>query len=185
LATSEKATTWPMKAGQAKKKTVSELADKLQRSKMAVVTDYRGMQMPEISNLRGQLRKIDTEYHVVKNTLVGIAGHQVGIDALKPVLSGTTAIAFVFGDIAAPAKLLADVARTSKFLKIKAAMLQGRLVGGDQLMVIVNLPPRPVLQAQFLGALQGPSASVVGMVGSPLQGFLAVLQARATKLEAS
>ncbi len=185
MATQEKAATWPLKAGQTKKKKVGDLADKLSRSKMAIVTDYRGMQMPEISELRGQLRKIDTEFHVVKNTLVGIAGAQVGVEVLKPVLSGTTAIAFVFGDISAPAKLLSDFARSSKFLKIKAAMLQGSLVAAEQLIMVANLPPRPVLQAQFLGALQGPSASVVGVLGSPMQGLLAVLQARAAKLEAS
>jgi large subunit ribosomal protein L10 len=168
-----------------KQKKVGDLAAKLKKSQMAVVTDYRGMKMVEISDLRGQLRKLDTEFHVVKNTLVRIAGHDTAFAALDPVLTGTSAVAFVFGDIQAAAKLLTDAARTSKFLKIKAALLQGRLVPGEQLTMVANLPPRPVLQAQFLGALQGPSASLVGVLSSPMQGLLAVLQARAQQIEAS
>ncbi len=186
MATEEKsARSWQPKASAAKGKKVTDLSDKLKRSQMAVVTDYRGMKMAEISDLRGQLRKVHTEFHIVKNTLVGIAGAQSGIDALQPVLSGTTAIAFCFGDVTAPAKTLNDFARVSKFLKIRGALLQGRLVAADQLAAIANLPARPVLQAQFLGALQGPAANLVGMLSSPMQGLLGVLQARAQQLEAS
>jgi large subunit ribosomal protein L10 len=168
-----------------KQKKVSDLAAKLQKSQMAVVADYRGMKMVEIADLRGQLRKIDTEFHVVKNTLVRIAAAGSAYSALEPVLTGTSAIAFVFGDVQVSAKLLTDAARTSKFLKIKAALLQGQLVPAEQLTAVANLPPRPVLQAQFLGALQGPSASLVGVLSSPMQGLLAVLQARAQQIEAS
>lgn len=166
-----------------KQKRVSSLADKLKRSQMAVVADYRGMKMIEISNLRAQLRKVDSEFHVTKNTLLRIACTDTSSSVLSPILSGTTAVAFCFGDIAAPAKLLTDFARTSKSLKIKAALLQGQLLGGDQLSAIANLPARPVLQAQLLGALQGPSARLVGILSSPLQGMLGVLQARAEQLE--
>jgi large subunit ribosomal protein L10 len=166
-----------------KQKRVSSMSDKLKRSQLAVVTDYRGMKMIEISNLRAQLRKVDGEFHITKNTLLRIAGSDSGATALSPILSGTTAIAFCFGDVAAPAKLLTDFARTSKALKIKAALLQGQLVGGDQLLAIANLPARPVIQAQLLGALQGPCANLVGILSSPLQGMLGVLQARAEQLE--
>lgn len=169
----------------AKQKTVGSLTDKLKKSQMAVITDYRGMKMPEISDLRGQLRKLDTEYHVTKNTLLRIAGGSAGFKALEPTLTGTTAVALVFGDIQAPAKLLVDFARTSKFLKIRAALLQGQLVAGEQLTAVANLPARPVLQSQFLGAVQGPMANVIGTFNGPLQGFLGVLQARAEKLGSS
>ena len=168
-----------------KQKRVADLSGKLQRSTMAVVADYRGMKMAEISDLRGQLRKADAEFHVVKNTLLRIAGTQSGLAALEPVLSGTSAIAFCFGEVQAPAKLLTNFARTSKFLKIRAAMLQGQLVPAEQLTAVANLPARPVLQAQLLGALQGPCANLVGVLSSPMQGLLAVLQARAQQLEAS
>lgn len=166
-----------------KRKKVSDLSGKLAKSQMTVVTDYRGMKMPEISDLRGQLRKVDTEFHVVKNTLVRLAGAGTAFSALDATLSGTSAVAFCFGDVQASAKLLTDAARTSKFLKIKAALLQGQMIAADQLIVVANLPTRPVLQAQLLGALQGPCASVVGVLNGPLQGFLGVLQARATQLE--
>jgi large subunit ribosomal protein L10 len=179
------ATSNPNKKGTpVKQKKVSDLTDKLNRANMAVVTDYRGMKMPEISDLRGQLRKVDTEYHVAKNTLVRIAGTESGKNTLDSMLSGTTAIAFCFGDIQAPAKLLTDFANTSKFLKIRVALLQGQLLQPQQLTAVANLPALPVLKAQFLGALQGPSANVVGTLNGPLQGFLGVLQARADKIAA-
>ena len=149
---------------------------------MAVVAEYRGMTMPEIADLRGQLRKANTEFHVVKNTLTRIAGKEAGVGDLESVLKGPTALAFCFGEVTRAAKILTDFARTSKFLKIRAALLQGRLVQGEQLTVVANLPPRPVIQAQLLGALQGPSANVVGVLGGPLQSLLAVLQARAQQL---
>lgn len=170
------------KVSPVKAKKVADLAEKLAKAHMAVVTDYRGMKMAEISDLRSQLRKVDTEFHVTKNTFVRLAGTQTGHDSLARALAGTTAIAFCFGDVAAPAKILADFARTSKTFAIRAALLQGQLVPADRLMAIANLPARPVLQAQFLGALQGPMAGLVGVLSSPMQGLLAVLQARAAQL---
>lgn len=168
-----------------KQQKVGSLTDKLKRSQMAVVADYRGMKMTEISDLRAQLRKLNTEFHVTKNTLLRIAGDSSGFGALGPSLSGTTAIAFCFGEAQAPAKLLIDFARSSKFLKIRSALLQGQIVSGDKLITVANLPARPVLQSQLLGALQGPTANVVGILNSPLQGLLAVLQARAQQMGGS
>lgn len=166
-----------------KQKRVSSLSDLLKRSQLAVVTDYRGMKMIEISTLRAQLRKVDSEFHVTKNTLLRIAGGDATAAQLMPVLAGTTAIAFCFGDIAAPAKLLTDFTRTSKTLKIKAALLSGKLVGADQLTAIASLPARPVLQAQLMGALQGPLANAVGILNAPLQSMVGVLQARVEQME--
>ena len=168
-----------------KQKKVSSLSDKIARSQLTVVADYRGMKMVEISDLRAQMRKASAEFHVVKNTLVRIAGAESAFSALNDTLTGTSAVAFAFGDVQAPAKLLTDAARTSKFLKIKAALLQGQVVAPDQLMMVANLPPRPVLLSQVLSAMQGPSANLVGILSSPMQGLLAVMQARATQLEAS
>ncbi len=168
-----------------KRQKVVDLSGKLQKSQMTVVADYRGMKMPEISDLRGRLRKLNTEFHVVKNTLVRIAGADSAFSALESVLTGTSAVAFCFGDVQASAKMLTDAARTSKFLKIKAALLQGQVIAAEQLLTVANLPPRPVLQAQFLGTLQGPSASLVGVLNAPLQGLLGIMQARVQQLEVS
>ena len=168
-----------------KQKRVVVLSEKIKQAQMAVIADYRGMKMAELSDLRIQLRKQNTEFHIVKNTLVRIASAGVGEAALGQNLSGTTAMAFCFGDVAASAKALSDFARVSKFLKIRGAMLQGRLLGPEQLTFVANLPPKPVLQAQLLGALQGPSASLVGVLSNPLQSLVAVMQARAQQLGAS
>ena len=168
-----------------KQKKVAVLAEKLKRTTMTVITDYRGMKMPEISDLRSRLRKVDTEYHVTKNSLARIAGTDSGLAALDASLTGTTAMALCFGEVTASAKLLTDFARTSKFFKIRAALLQGQVLAAEQLLVVANLPGLPVLQAQFLGALQGPSANLVGILSSPMQGLMAVLQARSEQLAGS
>ena len=168
-----------------KQKRVTTLSDQLKRAEMAIVTDYRGMKMAELSDLRIQLRKNNSEFHVVKNTLVRIAEVESGVSGLESELSGTTAIAFCYGDVAATAKLLTDFARTSKFLKIRSALLQGQLIPSSQLQVVANLPAKPVLQAQLLGALQGPSANLLAVLSSPMQGLLAIMQARTAQLETS
>lgn len=93
-----------------KQKRVTTLSDQLKRAEMAIVTDYRGMKMAELSDLRIQLRKNNSEFHVVKNTLVRIAEVESGVSGLESELSGTTAIAFCYGDVAATAKLLTDFA---------------------------------------------------------------------------
>jgi large subunit ribosomal protein L10 len=168
-----------------KQKRVGVLSEKIKKAEMAVIADYRGMKMAELSDLRIQLRKKDTEFHIVKNTLVRIASAAVGVAALGQDLSGTTAIAFCFGDVAASAKALSDFARVSKALKIRGALLQGRMIAPQQLAMVADLPPKPVLQAQLLGALQGPSAGLIGILSNPLQSLVAVLQARAQQLGAS
>lgn len=175
---------WQPKVGGNRSRRVGDLTDKLSRSQMTVVADYRGMKMAELSELRRQLRANNTEFHIVKNTLVGIAGSKAGIDVLSPVLSGTTAVAFCYGDVTAPAKVLNDYARTSKFLKIKGTLLQGQLLSPDQLGAVANLPSKEVLRSQLLGALQGPAANLVGVLNSALQSFVGVLQARAQQMGA-
>jgi large subunit ribosomal protein L10 len=168
-----------------KRQKVADLAAKLERSKMTVVTDYRGMDVPEISDLRSQLRQVDTEYHVTKNTLARLAVAQSGMEALDEAITGTTAVALSFGEVTAPAKILTDFARASRFLKIRAALLQGQVLSADQLLTVANLPGRPMLQAQFLGALQSPAANLLGTLNGPMQGLLGVLRARSEQLAAS
>jgi len=157
----------------------------LGRASMAVMADYRGMTMAEMADLRGHLRKAQTEFHVVKNTLTALAGQQAGLPALASVLSGPTAIAFCYGDVQTAAKILTDYARSAKAFKIRAALLQGRIVSANDVATVASLPPREVLIAQLLGALQGPHAGAVRVLGGPLQGFLSVLRARAQQLGAA
>ena len=168
-----------------KQKRVGGLSEKIKKSQMSVIADYRGMRMAELSDLRIQLRRADAEFHIVKNTLVRIASAGAGEAILGQDLSGTTAIAFCFGDVTASAKALSDFARTSKFLKIRGALLQGRMLAPQQLAAVANLPAKPVLQAQLLGALQGPTANLVGILSNPLQSLVGVLQARSAQLGAN
>ncbi len=164
---------------------MSQLAAMLARASMAVIADYRGMTVAEMADLRGQLRKVQTEFHVVKNTLTARAGRQAGLPSLEDTLGGPTAIAFCYGDVQTAAKILTEYARSAKVFKIRAALLQGRLVSGDHVATVASLPPREVLIAQLLGALQGPHAGAVRVLSGPLQGFLSLLNARAQQLGAA
>src|SRR5262245_22917514 len=108
---------------------VSELTEKMQRAHMAVVTDYRGLTVREMSNLRRQLRQAQVDYTVAKNTLLRLAARNTGIEGADDLLDGPTAVAFCYEDIVAPAKTLTDFARTSRILNVRGALLEGRLIG--------------------------------------------------------
>ena len=99
-----------------KENTVKEIEEFLSGSTAAIVTDYRGMSVTEISQLRNQLKNAKVEYHVVKNTLASLAAERVGKEELKEFLKGPTAIAFSYGEVTEPSKIIVEYIRTSKTL---------------------------------------------------------------------
>lgn len=159
------------------------IAQKLRAAPAAIVTDYRGLNVTELGNLRGQLRPGGIEFRVVKNTLARIAAGRVGIEGLDQYLEGPTAIAFVGDDIATAAKVLADFARTSRILQVKGALFDGRVVGPDQVTRMASLEPKPVLQAQLAGTIQGPLAGFVGLLNGALASLAYTLEARAQQMQ--
>jgi ribosomal protein L10 len=110
---------------EAKQQIVQALREKLTNSKSVVLTDYRGLKVSEITQLRAELRKAGVEFRVVKNTITGFAIQGIGLEGLEAHLKGPTAIAFGIEDPVAPAKILADFAKTHKNLKIKAGVVEG------------------------------------------------------------
>lgn len=165
-----------------KEAAVAELQDLLERSNSVIVTDYRGLAVSDLTRLRGQLRDVDSEYHITKNTLTRIAARGAGIEGLDPALEGPTALAFSFGDPSAPAKVLSDFARTSRILTIRAGLLNKRLISGEDVSSLANLEPREVLLSKLLGGLNSPVASFVGVLNSTLSQIAYVLQARIDQL---
>ena len=166
-----------------KAEQVELLTEKLKKAKVAVLTDYRGLTVSQLQELRGRLRTGDVEYRVVKNTLTRRAADAAGVPALKAELEGPVAIAFGYDDLSTPAKLLNDFARTTRLkVDIKGGLVEGRVYSPDQVKQLADLPSREVLIAQLLGTLQSPVGQLVGIMETPLQQLLGVLDAYKTKL---
>jgi large subunit ribosomal protein L10 len=162
---------------------VELLTDKLKRARAAVLTDYRGLTVSQIQDLRGRLRSQAVEYRVVKNTLARRAAVEAGHDEFQELLKGPVAIAFGYEDISAPARLLAEFTRQTRLrLDIVGGLVEGRVMGPDQVRQTADLPSREVLLAQLLGTLQSPVAQLVATMEAPVQQLIGLLDAYKDKL---
>jgi large subunit ribosomal protein L10 len=154
---------------------VHELAELVERSKGAILTDYRGLTVSEITELRRRLRDTEAEYHVVKNTLFKRAFARGG--ALEPYLEGPTAIAFALTDPVAPTKVLLDFIREKRKASVKAGWIDGRVYDEPQLSELSKLPPREILIAQVVGGIQAPISGLVHTLQGVISNFVYTLQA--------
>jgi large subunit ribosomal protein L10 len=137
---------------------VEELAGKFRESSGAVLTEYRGLTVAQLSQLRGSL-KGNATFAVVKNTLTKIAVQEAGLgDQLAPLLSGPSAIAFVDGDVAQAAKGLLDFAKANPLLVIKGGVLDGKALTAAEVSKLADLEPREVLLAKLAGAMKASMA---------------------------
>jgi len=154
-----------------KKKVVAELQVKFNQAKLVIFTDYRGLTVDEMSDLRSQLKPMGAKYQVAKNTLTRLAIKEAGMDNLEEFTQGPNAIIFADEDLVGPAKLLFDFAKTHKKLEIKGGSLEGKVIDVEELRSLSKLPPREVLLAQ-----------VAGTMAAPMVGFATVLKANLTGL---
>ena len=169
-----------------KAEQVELLTEKLKKARVAVLTDYRGLTVSQMQELRSRFRTGDVEYRVVKNTLVRRAAEAAGVPALQSELEGPVAIAFGYEDLSLPAKLINEFVRTTRLkLDIKGGLVEGRVFSPDQVKQLADLPSRESLIAQLMGTLQSPVSQLVGIMQTPLQQLLGVLNAYKTKLEAA
>ena len=169
-----------------KERVVGELAERLKSSPTLIVADYRGLTMPQIDALRGQLLEHGARFAVVKNTLTKRAAEEAGVDTLLALLEGPTAIAFLEsdGDPVAVAKALSTAARETQVLVIRGGIMEGRPITEDDVQSLAKLPPAETLRAQLVGAIAAPMSTVVGLFNAPLRDLVGVLQARIEQLEA-
>jgi large subunit ribosomal protein L10 len=162
---------------------VAELTDKFSSSSGAVLTEYRGLTVKALKDLRRSLGD-DATYAVSKNTLTTIAARQAGVPGVEPLLSGPTAIAFIEGDAVAVAKGLRDFARANPLLIIKGGVLDGKSMTADEFRQLADLESREVLLAKAVGAMQGVLQNAVSLVAAPLAQtarLLAALEQAATE----
>jgi large subunit ribosomal protein L10 len=176
------ATEYTIEPANAKVEMVSELRELVGLTKAAILTDYRGLSVAELTELRKKLREVDAEYRVVKNTLFKLAaGDQMPVAEMSEHLTGPTAIGFAKGDPVAVAKILLDYAREHKAMTVKAGVMDGRILSTEQVEALSKTPPREVLLSQMLGSLQSPIAGFVGTLGGIISNFVFTLQAIADK----
>lgn len=139
-----------------KSQQVNEVADKLKESTCTIVADYRGLNVAQVTELRKQLREAGVEFQVIKNTLIRRATANVELSGLNEYLSGPTAIAFSKDDVVTPAKILTDFAKKNDKLEVKGGVVEGQVVGYDQIKALADLPSREGLLSMLLSVLQAP-----------------------------
>jgi len=169
---------------QKKVQIIDKLQEAFSKCSVGILTDYRGLSTPEVTILRCRLRESGVEYKVVKNTLARFAAQRAGRDDLVSCFEGPVAIAFGYGDITEPAKILADYIRTSKAsLSIEGGFLSDRLLTEDDVMTLSAVPSREILIARVVARMQSPISALVGCLGAPIRQIMGVLQARIQQLE--
>ena len=156
---------------------VDEVKGKLSSSSAALLTEYRGLKVGELAELRRALRAAGGEYKVYKNTLVRFAVRDLGIDIDEATLTGPTAITFVDGDAAAVAKALRDYSRTNANLVLKGGVLGSKALTAEETRALADLPSREVLLAQLAGALAAPLVQLAGLLEALPRNFAYGLQA--------
>jgi large subunit ribosomal protein L10 len=165
---------------EAKRQVVAELREQLSGSQALVVSEYRGLSVKELAEIRRALRRQGVSYRVVKNRLMRIAAADSVGEALTPLLSGPTAIAFG-SDGTATARAVLDATRPYKQVRITGAVLGRRAIDADGVTRLATLPSREVLLAQVAGAIAAPLALTAGLFDAPLRdvaGLVAALTDR-------
>jgi pyruvate dehydrogenase E2 component (dihydrolipoamide acetyltransferase) len=165
-----------------KSSAIDELVEKLQGAEIAVLTEYRGLSVSELQDLRGRLRPVGVEYVVAKNTLARFAAERTGRTTIVDDLVGPTAIAFG-SDPVATAKALQDFGRTNRIFVLKAALLGDRRIDPREVEQLATLPPADVLRGRVFGMIVSPLQSTVTVLSAPLASLARLLEARRAQLE--
>ena len=162
----------------AKSETIETFRSRLTGATAAVLTEYRGLTVLQLSELRRQLKVASAEYRVVKNRLAKIAVTGSPLDGLRPHLTGPTGVAFTRQDPVALAKVLATFVRAAPAFQVKIGVLDGQVLEPPALRAVADLPSKEALRGQLVGALQGPLAQLVGLLGGPHRALAYVLAER-------
>jgi large subunit ribosomal protein L10 len=162
---------------EAKRETIADLRAQLDASRTMIVSEYRGLKVKEIGEIRRALRKQNVSYRVVKNRLMRIAAQEnPAAAALSPLLVGPTAIAFG-GDESSTARAVLDATRPYRIVRITGGVLGSTAIDADGVTRLAALPTREVLLAEALGAITAPLAMTAGLFDAPLRGVAGLAQA--------
>ena len=155
-----------------KQEKIEAMKENFAKAKVAVVTEYRGMTVEEITKLRRALQKENSDYMVTKNTLAKVAAKGTQFEVLEEVLKGPVAIAFGYADEVAPAKVLKKFIKEAKKGQIIAAALDGKLLDAKETAVLADLPSKEELYAKMLGCINSPATGIAGAVNAVMSGLV-------------
>ena len=156
---------------------VDEIAEQISSAEAVFAIDYRGISVSQVAELRAKLREADARFRVVKNSLSERAADKAGVQELKPMLVGPTALTLVSGDAAVAAKALNDAARAMNLLEFKGGLMNGAALTADDVRSIARLPARDVLNAQLVATIAAPLTGLVRGLNALIGGLAIQLQA--------
>jgi large subunit ribosomal protein L10 len=160
-----------------KEQVVADLHQKLQRASATILTDFKGLTVAEITDLRNALAAEQVEYCVIKNTLMRLASQDTSAAVLQPLLVGTCAVAISYGDPSIPAKIIKKYTKTNEKLKVKAGVLGRSLLAVDEVGTLADLPPREELLGKLLGTFRAVPTGLVSVLSGVTRSFVGVLAA--------
>lgn len=174
----------------AKQAVVAQLKEQLESAKGVVLTSYKGLTVAQDTELRRELREAGVSYHVVKNTMLRIAAKEAGIEGIEEHLDGTTAFAFSTEDAVAPAKVICGFIKKNKLedaevLTVKVGMVEGKVIGVDEVKALATLPSREELIAKLLGSMNAPISNTVNVLQGVIRNAVYVLDAIRSQKESA
>ncbi len=164
---------------------VENLHGRLEKAQGAFLVEYQGLNVEELNRLRGDLRKVNTEFEVVKNRLLKLASQDTETEAIIDHMHGPSAIALTYEDVVGPAKALVDFAKDVKKLKIKIGQISGKKINEEGVKRLAGLPSKDVLLAQALSVMQAVPTSFVRALSGVLTNLMNVLRAIQEQKETS
>lgn len=155
---------------------LEEVKTKMSSAQVTILADFSGVPVAKITDLRARMRQTGGEMKVAKNTIVGIAAKEIGVEGLDPYLVGPTIFAFGIEDPVAPAKILSEFAKEMKQgVEIKAGILEGKVIDANEVKALADLPSREVLLAKVLGGMQAPMYGFASVLAANLRNLVYVL----------
>ncbi|GFZ32864.1 50S ribosomal protein L10 [Clostridium zeae] len=149
-----------------KEAKVAEIKEKLEKAQAVILADYQGLTVEEDTELRKALREAGVEYKVYKNSMVTLAAKELGHEGIVQYLEGPVSIAFGYEDVTAPARILADFAKTHKKLELKAGIVDGEIFDQDKVNQLASIPSKEVLIAKLLGSFKAPISNLAYLLSA-------------------
>jgi len=168
-----------------KKEIVTQLHEDLKKSKIVIVTDYKGLDVAAVTKLRSQLTKENIDYRVIKNTLLRRASENTSAAVLYDMFKGPSAVAISYDDPVSPAKILAKFSEENTKLEIKGGVLDGKVLDVNGIKALSSLPSREVLLSQVLSAMNAVPTGIVQVLAAVPRNMMNVLNAIKEKKEAA